>query len=121
MSTGDIYIVLGCFGRTDDGFVNCSGINNVILTIGPSDYHYSAMMDYFDILQLFDRQIMNYNTVRHFVHNMQEKFDLPSKRLWSEKMFLLYQKFVIDHKDCGVYIKLQLSDDIYDKKCEKTV
>ncbi|KKN60997.1 hypothetical protein LCGC14_0526220 [marine sediment metagenome] len=111
MSAGELYIVLGCFGRTDDGFVSCSGIDNIILKTSPSDSNYDEIMDYFDSLQLFDRQIMNYNAARHFVHNMQDKFDLPTKRLWSEKMFLLYQKFVIDHRDCGVCIKLQLADN----------
>ena len=111
MSAGRLYIVLGCYGRTDDEFVSCSGIENIILKIEPSDQNYNEIMDYLDSLQLFDRQIMNYNAARHFVHNMQDKFDLPTKRLWSEKMFLLYQKFVIDHRDCGVWIKLQPPDD----------
>ncbi len=111
MSAGELHVVLGCFGRTDDGFVSCSGIDNIILKIKPSDPNYEEIMDYLDKMQLFDRQVMNYNAARHFIHNMQDKFDLPTKRLWSEKMFMLYQKFVIDHKDCGVFVKLQLPDD----------
>jgi len=111
MSAGELHVVLGCFGRTDDGFVSCSGIENIILKIRPSDPNYEEIMDYLDKMQLFDRQVMNYNAARHFIHNMQDKFDLPTKRLWSEKMFMLYQKFVIDHKDCGVFVKLQLPDD----------
>ncbi len=107
MSVGELDIVLGCFGRTDDGFTSCSGIENIILHIDPSDYHYDDMMDYLDSLQLFDKMIMNYNATRHFIHNMQEKFDMPTQRLWSEKLFKLCQKFVIDHKDCGVFVKLK--------------
>ena len=110
MTAGELYIVLGCFGRTDDGFVSCSGIENIILTLCPSNSNYDEIMNYLDSLQLFDRQLMSYNAVRHFIHNMQDKFDLPTKRLWSEKMFLLYQKFVVDNKDCGVYVKLKIGE-----------
>lgn len=110
MAFGELHIVLGCFGRCDDGFVSCPGIENVILKIDPSMSNYKEMMDYFDGLQLFDRQIMDYNAVRHFINNMQKRFDLPMKKLWSEKMYLLYQKFVISNKDCGVYIALKLAE-----------
>jgi len=110
MSAGNVSVVLGCFGRTDDGFVSCSGIENIILDVNPSNHNYYEMMDFLDRMQLFDKHIMNYNAVRHLIHNMQDKFDMPNKRLWSEKMFVLYQKFVIDHKNCGIFIKLQLPD-----------
>ena len=108
MNTGELYIILGCFGRTDDGFVSCSGIENIILKLNPIYPLYNDIMDYLDMLKLFDRQIMDYNATRHFIYNMQNKFDLPTQKLWSEKMFTLYQKFIIDHKDCGVFIKLTL-------------
>ncbi len=107
MSTGELYIVLGCFGRTDDGFVSCSGICNHILHIMPSDCNYSEIMDFLDNMQIFDRIMLDYNSVRHLVFNLQDRFTLPTQKLWSEKMFLLYQKFVIDHKSCGVFIDLE--------------
>ena len=110
MSSGKINIVLGCFGRSDDNFVSCTGIENIILVLSPNEPNYKEIMDYLDNLQLFDKMIMNYNGIRHFLHNMQERYDLPTKKLWSEKMFLLYQKFVIDNRDCGVYVKLEISN-----------
>ncbi len=64
-------------------------------------------MEFLDNMQLYDRVMLDYNSVRHFVFNMQEKFTFPTKKLWSEKMFLLYQKFTISHKDCGIYIDLE--------------
>jgi hypothetical protein len=106
VSSGEVHVVLGCFGRTDDEFVSCSALENVILRIEVSNHYYDEMMDYMDSLQLFDRVLLDYNAVRHFIFNMQDKFTLSTKKLWSEKMFLLYQKFVIDHKNCGVFIKL---------------
>ena len=105
----ELYIVLGCFGRTDDGFISCSGCRNVILSLSPSHHFYGEMMDYLDSLQLFDKPLLNANAIRHFVFNMQDKFVLPNNNLWSEKMFHLYQKFVIDHKDCGLRLQLEIN------------
>ena len=105
----DLLVVLQCFGRTDDGFINCSGCENVILRLSPSHPLYDEIMDYFDSLLLFDRPLLDTNAVRHFIFNMQSKFELPGHKLWSEKMFTLYQKFVIDHRDCGLRLQLEIS------------
>lgn len=103
----EILIVLSCFGRTDDGFISCSGCRNVIFRLNPSYHFYSDMMDYFDSLQLFDQPLLNTNAIRHFIFKMQDTFLLPGRKLWSEKMFNLYQKFVIDHKNCGLRLQLE--------------
>lgn len=105
---GEIQVILGCFGRTDDDFVSCAGLQNVILQINPSMANYEEMMDYFDNLKLFDRVLLDYNAVRHLIFNLQDRFTLSTSKLWSEKMFHLYQKFTIDHKDCGLFVRLQL-------------
>lgn len=110
MATSEFYIVLGCFGRTDDGFVSCSGICNSILHVSINNPHFSDIMDYLDNLQLFDRALLDYNAIRHFIHNMQDRFTYPTQKLWSEKMFRLYQKFAIDHKNCGLFIDLEIPD-----------
>ena len=107
----ELHITLGCFGRTDDGFTSCSGISNIILHLSPSNPNYLEIMDYLDTMQLFDRVMLDYNATRHFVFKMQDKFKTVTNKLWTEKMFLLYQKFVIDHKNCGIFIDLKLSDD----------
>lgn len=107
---GSIYIVLGCFGRTDDGFVSCSGLRNRILYISAENPNYLELMNYLDNMQLFDKIMMDYNAIRHFIFNIQNKFELPTRKIWSEKMFLLYQKFVIDHKDCGLFIDLEVDE-----------
>ena len=116
MSNGSLYIILGCFGRSDDGFVSCGSLRNRIVQIQSTDSNYSEIMDYLDSMQLFDRVMMDYNAIRHFIFDMQNKFELPTRKLWSEKMFLLYQKFVIDHKDCGLFIDLELPEDEPDEE-----
>ena len=111
MSYDSFNVVLGCFGRSDDGFVSCLGIENKILLVNNSLYRYNDIMDYLDQCQLFDRVLLDYNAVRHFIFNLGTKFDQPTRRLWSEKKFELYQKFAIDHRHCGLFVKLSLEDE----------
>lgn len=104
----DFYVLLGCFGITIDEFVCCTGAENIILKINTSLPDYNNMMNYFDQCLLFDRPMFDLNAVRHFIFNIQDKFSLVTKPVWSVKQFEMYQKYVIDHKHCGVYIKLKL-------------
>lgn len=108
-SVTGLYIVLGCFGRTDDGFISCSGIENRILYLNKDNRNYNDIMDYLDRCQLFEKMMLDYNAVRHFIFNMLDRFDEPARRLWTEKQFQLYQKFVIDHKGCGLFIRLDFA------------
>lgn len=104
----DFYVVLGCFGLRIDDFVDCPGVENIILKVNTSLVDYNEMMDYFDQCRLFDRPMFDFNAVRHFVFNLQNRYDQATKPLWTAKKFELYQRFVIDHRHCGPYIKLQL-------------
>jgi hypothetical protein len=108
-----IDIILGCFGRLEDGFISCRGCENSILEVTPSIDHFDDMMDYFESCRLFDRPMFEMTPIRHFVFNMQEKYDQLSigRKLWSEKKFNLYQKFILDHRFCGLYVKLVLNKD----------
>lgn len=109
----ELYLVLGCFGRREDDFISCAGIENAILHIEEGLYLYNDMMEYLDNCRLFDRPIFDLNAIRHFVFNMRERYDQPMRRLWSEKKFDLYQKFIIEHRHCGLYVKLVLTDPIF--------
>lgn len=106
-----LYLVLGCFGRQDDGFISCKSVENKILKISSELEGYQNMMDYFSSCRLFDRPVFELNAVRHLIFNLQDKYDQKINRLWSEKNFTLYQKFIIDHRPCGVYIKLILDSE----------
>ena len=108
MKTEELYIILGCFGRRDDNFISCGGVENRILKIEESLFNYNDLMTYLDTCRLFDRPLFDINTIRNFVFYVRDKFDQPMKRLWSEKRFELYQKFIIDHRHCGLYLKLIL-------------
>lgn len=104
-----LYLLLGCFGRRDDDFISCGGVENNILTVEDHLIHYNEMMNYFDTCRLFDRPMFDLNAIRHFIFNLREKFDQLTKRLWPEKKFDLYQKFIIEHRYCGLYVKLVLA------------
>lgn len=104
----DLHIILGCFGLRTEGFVSCAGIENVILKVNTSVNRYNDMMDYFDSCRLFDKPLLEFNSIRHFVFNLQDRFDQVNKKLWSPKKFELYQKFVIDHRYCGLIVKLEV-------------
>jgi hypothetical protein len=113
------YVVLGCFGRQDDGFVSCGGVENNILIIHPKMNNYISIMDYLDNgCGLFDKTMLEYNSIRHFILNMQDRYDQVIKKLWTEKQFRLYQKFTIDHRDCGLFLKLNLIEDVNEDKSD---
>lgn len=107
----DFYVLLGCFGFTADGFTCCAGVENIILKVNTSLPDYNEMMNYFDQCRLFDRPIFDLNAVRHLIFNLQDRYNLITRPLWSPRQFELYQKFVIDHRHCGVYVKLKLPEN----------
>lgn len=108
----ELYLVLGCFGRADNGFVSCSSCENRILFINPRIENYQGIMDFLDTRQLFDKPSFDFNAIRNILQNMQGQFDQVSsgRTLWSEPQIQLFQKFLLEHKQCGLYLKLQLFD-----------
>lgn len=109
---GDLYLILGCFGRNDDGFVSCASCENKILKVDVRLDKYKEIMDYLETCRLFDRPIFEYSTIAHFIKNMQDRYDqiAVGRRLWSEKQYNLYLKFIAEHRLCGIYVKLALLD-----------
>jgi hypothetical protein len=106
----ELYLIIGCFGRVDDGFVSCASCENKILKLDAHIEDYNGVMSYLDTCRLFDKPTFDFNSIRHIIHNMQDRFDqvASGRRLWDEKQIQLYQKFIIDHRLCGLYLKLAL-------------
>lgn len=114
-----LYLVLGCHGKVDDDFVSCSSCENKILLIHSGLENYDAIMDYFDVCRLIDKPAFDFNAIRNILQNMQRRFG-QSKSLWSEKEIQLFQKFLLDHKACGLYLKLMfVSKDKIDEKIDE--
>jgi len=108
----ELYLVLGCFGRADNDFVSCSSCENRILHVHPGIENYQGIMDFLDSRQLFDKPSFDYNAIRNILQNMQGQFDQISfsRPLWLESQVQLFQKFLLEHRQCGLYLKLQLTD-----------
>ena len=102
------YLVLGCYGRTDDGFVLCPSSENRILKLDDTLNSFNDLMDYLESVGLMDRPMLDINAIRHLVHNIQERYDQVVRRLWTEKQYHLIERFIHMHKPCGLYAKLIL-------------
>lgn len=102
------YLVLGCHGRTENGFVLCSGMQNRILKLDDSLVNIDGVIDYLDAVRLFDRPMLDQNAVRHLVYNLQDCFDQKLKRLWTDHEYNLIERFIHMHNQCGTYAQLIL-------------
>jgi hypothetical protein len=102
------YLVLGCYGRTENGFVLCSSTQNRILKIDDSLVNISGVTDYFDAIKLFDRPMLDQNAIRHLIYHLQDRFDQKFKRMWSDHEYNLLERFMQMHKPCGLYAQLIL-------------
>jgi len=129
LQNAELYLLLGCFGRKESfndkseiiDFVSCASCENRILTLNTSKVNnYNAIMDYFDSCRLFDKPIFEYSAIVHFIRNVRDKFDqiVTDKPIWSETQYNLYQKFLVEHRFCGLYVKLIFTDP-YENKVAK--
>lgn len=117
---GDLFLILGCFGRINDGFVSCATCENKILKVESRLNKYNEMMDYLEVCRLFDKPLFEYSSIAHFIKNMQNRYDQSNvgRQLWSETNYNLYLKFLAEHRLCGCYVKLVLLDQ---KDAEKPI
>jgi len=100
------YLVLGCYGRKEDGFVLCPSTENRILQLQESLVYFNEIMDYLDAIGLFDRPMMDINAIRHLVYNLQDRYDQKVKRLWNERELNCLERFIQMHKPCGLYARI---------------
>lgn len=100
------YLVLGCYGRTENGFVLCASTQNRILKLDDGLVNIDGVTSYFDAVKLFDRPLLDQNAIRHLIYNIQERFDQKFKRLWTDHEYHLLERFMQMHKPCGLYAQL---------------
>lgn len=115
------YLVLGCFGRTENGFVLCNSVENRVLKLTDSLNDFPLIMNYLDSVRLFDRPMLDQNAIINLVYNLQNKFDQKIRRLWTDHQYHLIERFIQMHKPCGIYSKLILTLDEEKKPEEKFV
>ena len=102
------YLVLGCYGRSENGFVLCPSASNRVLKLDDSLVNVEGVTDYLDAVKLFDRPMLDQNAIRHLVYNLQDRFDQKFKRLWTDHEYHLLERFIQMHKPCGLYTQLIL-------------
>ncbi len=102
------YLVLGCYGRSENGFVLCPSTQNRILKLDDSLVNVDGVTDYLDAVRLFDRPMLEQNAIRNLVYNLQDRFDQKFKRLWTDHEYHLLERFIQMHKPCGIYAQLIL-------------
>lgn len=100
------YLILGCYGRVENGFSLCSSTQNRILKLDDSLVNVDGITDYFEAVRLFDRPMLDQNAIRHLVYNLQDRFDQKFKRMWTDHEYHLLERFIQMHKPCGIYARL---------------
>lgn len=105
------YLVLGCHGRTENGFVLCPGVQNRVLKLDDSLVNFDGVTEYLDAVRLFDRPMLDQNAIRHLVYNLQDRFDQKLKRLWTDHEYHILERFIHMHHQCGLYAQLILVNE----------
>lgn len=108
------YLTLGCYGRTENGFILCSSVQNRILKLDDTLVDADGVMGYLDAVRLFDRPMLDQNAIRHLIYNLQDKFDQKFKRLWTDHEYNLLERFIQMHKPCGLYAQLILVNEPFE-------
>lgn len=104
----DAYLVLGCYGRTENGFVLCPSVQNRILKLDDALVNIDGVINYLEAVKLFDRPMLDQNAIRHLVYYLQDRFDQKFKRLWTDHEYNVLERFLQMHKPCGLYSQLIL-------------
>lgn len=111
MQEESVFIVLGCYGRKEDGFTLCPKAENRILKLDDSLVYLDEIWDYLEAVKLLDKPLIDINAIRNLVFKMQDRFDQKIKKLWSEKEFRMIERFIHMHKACGLYVRLATGVD----------
>lgn len=100
-------LVLGCWGRTEEGFCTCNGVSNQILDVSVKTEQIRKVTDYLDnTLHLYDKPL--YNNVHTVLFNIQDKFGEKTKPIFKESLFRIMENFCLMHARCGLYLRLEL-------------
>jgi len=103
-------LILGCWGRTEDGICTCNSVSNQILDVSIKTDQMKKVTDYLDMLKLYDKPL--YNNIHTVLFNIQDRFSEINKAVFNDKCFRRMEEFCIMHAKCGLYLKLELKEDV---------
>ncbi len=105
----DILLIMGCNGfSSTGGFHYCHSVNNPILNVSKQE-ELDKILQFLDkTCELFDRPCADYNKCMNIVSMLFRDFKvIPQETLHN------IQAFSRQHKTCGIYLALVLSEDYY--------
>ena len=87
-----LLLVLGCWGRTNDGLIVCGGVANDVLDItAPSDRNVS-IADYLDTnFHMLKKPL--YGNAHNVIYNIQEKFGEVGAPVFPEAYYRRLEEF----------------------------
>jgi len=105
-----VTLILGCWGRADFGLKTCNGVENIILDITNNSERNISIAQYLDThYKLFDKPL--YNNVHTVIFNIQDKFSIKGKPVFDRNFFKVLEEFCVMHRKCGLYLRLDLSEE----------
>ena len=105
-----LFLILGCWGREENGFIICKGIENIIIDLTKKTTQNIQIVDFLDSKYfLFDRPL--YNNVHTALWNLQEKCSQKGHLVFSSELFKYMEEFCIFHKKCGVFLRLKMEKE----------
>jgi len=110
-----IILVLGCWGREYHGFKLCNSVKNDILDMTKSSERNQKISEYLDSnFKIFDKPL--YNNVHTAVWNIQDKFSVKGDLVFQDIVFRSMEEFCILHSKCGIFLRLELRDEVLDEE-----
>lgn len=101
-------LLLGCWGRTEERFCSCKGIENEILDLSRPLEVNLQICDYLDTFKMFDKPL--YTNIHTIIFNIQNNFSDVNKAIFKENVYKQIEEFCINHKKCGLYLRLELKE-----------
>jgi len=105
-----VALVLGCWGRSHDGFRMCGGVSNEILDLTAPSERNQAMSDFLDSrYALFDRPL--YTNVHTALFSLKNEFEGVGAPVFAKGVFELAEQFCVAHARCGLFLRLEMKEE----------
>lgn len=105
-----LFLILGCWGREEDGFKSCSGVSNKILELTAQSERNRAIIDFLDDnYRLIDKPL--YSNIHTALFGIQDKFSQTGRPVFDKTYFHKLEAFCQMHKKCGLYLRFLLEEE----------
>lgn len=105
-----LYLILGCWGRDEEGFKSCSSIQNKILELTNQTERNREIIDFLDDnYKLIDKPL--YSNVHTVLFSVQDTFSHKGKPVFDKVLFHKIEDFCQTHRKCGLFLRLSLEEE----------